>query len=207
MRTYGHIELTVSSPAQNFCEPLSLAEVRMFLNLAERSPADLDEQAMLESFVIAARETAERYQGYDLTEKQYDLHLDYFPGEIDLGYPLQSVDLVRYTDSDGATTTMVEGTDYIVDTVRGLVMPTYNGSWPSTTLFPSSGVFVRFTRGYPENHPFWSSTGQRILQGMKMLIAGWHEGRLPFNPNGGNTGEYPFAVTALLSLGSRIMVH
>jgi uncharacterized phiE125 gp8 family phage protein len=206
VKPYGHLELTVASPAQSFCEPLSLEEVRAFLRIQESSPADTDEQAMLESFVIAAREIAERYQGYDLTEKQYDLTLDCFPCEIDLGYPLQSVDLICYMDSDGAVTTMTEGTDYIVDTVRGLVKPLYGESWPSATLWPSGAITVRFTRGYRESHPYWSNTGQRILQGMKMLITGWYEGRYPFAP-GASTSELPFAVTALFSIGARPSVH
>lgn len=201
MKFYGHLELTVSSPAQSFCEPLSLDEVRAFLRLPESSPADLEEQAMLESFVIAAREMAEYHQGRDLTEKQYDLRLDYFPCQIELGDQVRSVDLVQYMDSDHNTTTMVEGTDYIVDDVRGLIMPPYGEAWPSVTLWPSSAILVRFTRGYPETHPFWSNAGQRVLQGMKMLIAGWNEGRYPFNP-GGMPGEYPYAVTALLSAGA-----
>lgn len=206
MKPYGTLELTVSSPEQNFCEPLSLADVREFLKLPESSPANTDEQAMLEGFVIAAREQAEYHQGIDLTQKQYDLYLDCFPCEIDLGYPLQSVDLFRYTDSDGTVTTMTEGTGYIVDLARGLVMPPYGESWPSVALWPSSAILVRFTRGYPEDHPYWSNAGQRILIGMKMLISGWHEGRFPYR-EGGAPGEYPFAVTSLLSSGARPRIH
>jgi uncharacterized phiE125 gp8 family phage protein len=202
VKTHGTIELTDSSPAQSFCEPLSLDEVREFLHIVESSPENTEEQAMLEGFIIAAREQAEFQQGIDLTEKQYDLHLDCFPCEIDLGYPLRSVDLVQYMDSDGDTTTMTEGADYIVDDVRGLVLPPYGESWPSATLWPSSAILVRFTRGYSENHPFWSSAGQRILIGMKMLITGWHEGRYPFSANG-TPGEYPYGVTMLLSAGAR----
>jgi hypothetical protein len=167
----------------------------------------LDEQAMLETFVIAAREIAEVYQGIELTEKQYDLHLDYFPSEIELGYPLQSVEVVQYTNSDGTVTTLTQGTGYIVDLARGLVLPPYGESWPSFTPWPSSAVLVRFTRGYPENHPYWSSTGQRILNGMKLLITIWHENRLPFTPPGSTLGEPPFAVTALFSIGARLKVR
>lgn len=200
MKSYGTLELTVSSPPQSFCEPLSLDEVRQFLHITESSPADLEEQAMLEGMVIAAREIAERYQGVDLTVKQYDLYLDSLPSEIDLGYPLQSVDLVQYTNSASVATALTAGTDYVVDTARGLVLPAYGVSWPSFTAYPSGAILVRFTRGYPENHPFWSSSGQRILQGMKLLITMWHEQRIP-------VGEVPETVVWLFNMGARLMVH
>ena len=201
MRSYGTIELTVASPPQSFCEPLSLAEVKKHLELPERSPADAAEDAMLEGFVIAARDVAELFQNRDLTEKQYDLHLDYFPCEIELRTPLRSVDLLRYRDSAGDYTTLTEGTDYIVDTARGLVMPLYGGSWPSFTAWPSSAVLCRFTSGLAEDHPFWSGPGQRILVGMKELISHWFNGRLPFEPTTA-IAEYPLTLRCLLGFGA-----
>jgi hypothetical protein len=202
MRCYGTIELTVASPPQSFCEPLSLAEVRKFLELPERSPEDLPEQTLLEGFVIGAREVAEILQNRDLTVKQYDYTLDFFPEEIELRTPLRSVDLIRYRDSDGNYTDLVEGTDYIVDTARGLVLPVYGGSWPSFAAWPSSAVLVRFSSGYAEDHPFWSQSGQRVLIGMKELISAWFHERLPFELSNLAIQEYPYTVTSLLSFGA-----
>lgn len=203
MKSYGTLTLTESSPAQSFSEPLTLTEVKKYLNLPERSPVDGDEDLMLEGFIIAAREVAEILYGKDLIPKQYDLYLDYFPCEIELDGPLTSVDLVRRRDSDGAYTTLAEGTDYIVDLVRGCVVPPYSESWPSFTEWPSGAVLVRFTRGYSSTHPFWSNAGQRILVGMKNLISAWYNNRLPFeigNKEGMN--EYAFTVSALFGFGS-----
>jgi uncharacterized phiE125 gp8 family phage protein len=202
MKCYGTIELTVSSPAQSFCEPLSIAEVREFLKLPESSPADENEAALLESFVIGAREVAETFQNRDLTMKQYDNLMDYFRYEIELRTPLRSVDLIRYRDSDGNYTDLVEGTDYIVDLARGLVMPPYGESWPSFTPWPSSAVLIRFTSGYAEDHPFWSHAGQRVLTGMKQLVSAWFHERLPFELSNLAIQEYPFSVTSLLSFGA-----
>lgn len=223
MRAYGVIELTVSSPAQSFCEPLSLDEVRTFLNVAETSPPDTSQNNMLEGFVIAAREIAEIAQGRELTEKQYDLHLDLLVdagalstfgfnqdrllwnfgrgNEIELRTPLQSVDLITYKNSDGNTVTLTEGTDYIVDLSRGFILPPYGKTWPFFTAWPSSSILIRFTAGYPETHPFWSNSGQRILVGMKMLIASWFEQRLPFDAVRAIV-EYPYSVTPLFNFGS-----
>lgn len=201
MRDYGAISLTVTSPPQSFTEPMTLEAAKKFLELPLRSPVDSAEDAMIEGFIVAAREVAEGCQNRDLVEKQYDLALDYFPGEIELNSPLSSVDLVQYRDSDGNYTTVGAGTGYLVDTARSLLLPAYGESWPSFTAWPSSAVLVRFTSGLAATSPFWSNEGHRILIGMKMLISHWFTGRLPFEP-GAEIQEYPFTVTALLSFGA-----
>ncbi len=215
MKSYGNLDLTVSSPAQSFTEPLSLSEVKAFLELPERSPTDDAEDAMLDGFISGAREQAEIMQNRDLIVKQYDLSLDYFSylpslysafttagGEIRLRTPLISVDLITYKDSDGVTHTMVENTDYIVDTARGLVMPPYNTSWPIFVAWPSSAVLVRFTSGMTQDHPFWQDAGARIKIGMKHLISAWFTHRLPFEIGPGVVNEYPYTVTQCLSAGA-----
>lgn len=206
MKTYGTLSLTVSSPAQSFCEPLTLAQVKTALRLpAMRSPADDEEDEMLERYIISAREQAELLRNEDVIEKQYDLKLDYFPCEIELRKPLQSVESIKYKNSDGVTTTLTEGTDYIVDTARGLVMPAYGTSWPSFTPWPSSAVVVTFTAGPSATDIFWSHTGQRVLTGMLKLIESWFDGDLPFQvvPGAQQAVEMPFTVTMLLSAGAQ----
>lgn len=203
MKTYGVLTLTESSPAQSFSEPLTLTEVKKFLNLPERSPIDGEEDLLLENFIIGARETAEILQGQDLIRKQYDLWLDYFPYEIELNRPLVSVDLVEYRNSDGNYTTLVNATDFDVDIRRGLVFPKYGQTWPSFTGWPSGAVLIRFTCGYSATHPFWSNAGQRLLVGMKHLISAWYNNRLPFEiGNSEGMNEYSYTVSALLGYGS-----
>lgn len=210
MKSYGSLNLTVTSPVQTFSEPLTLAEVKEYLNLPLRSPTDADEDAMLESMITEAREVAEILQGRDLVRKQYDLSLDYFPYEIALRAPLVSVDLVRYRDSSGAYTTLAEGTNYIVDTAKqpGVMMPAYGVPWPSFTHWPSSAVLVRYTSGYSANDAFWNDAGARIKRGMLLLINHWFVGRLPFElGNKEGVNEYPFTVTSLLRYGSLVTVR
>lgn len=204
VKSYGDLQLTVSSPAQTFTEPLSLEEAKGFLKVSSMS-----EDFLIERMISSAREVAEIHQGIDLIEKQYDLHIDQLCGsEVELRRPLLSVDSFQITDSGGSTTTLVQGTDYIVDLNRNLVMPPYAQAWPSFTPYPSSAILIRFTSGYSRTHPFWLDAGNRILMGMHMLITGWHENRLPYNPDRpGAVTELPFAVTALLSYGARPRVH
>jgi uncharacterized phiE125 gp8 family phage protein len=217
MRSYGSLSLTESSPPQSFDEPLSLAAVKSFLNLPERSPADEAEDAMLGGFISAAREQAEYLQGRDLVLKQYDLSLDsfescggwrdthgwYASSAIQLRQPLVSVDLVQHRDSSGDYHESAENIDYVVDRAKGLILPPYNGSWPSFTCWPSSAVLIRFTSGLAPDDVFWAAgKGKRILVGMKQLVSAWFSGRLPFEANtGGPIGEFPFSVSWLLGAG------
>lgn len=207
MNNYGSLNLTATSPVQSFTEPLSLAEVKKFLNIPDRSPADSAEDDELEMMIGAAREIAETEQGRDLVEKQWDLSLDYFGAhEIELRDPLQSVDLVKYRDSTGTETTLVENTDYIVDAAKhpGRVMPPYGESWPSFTAWPSSAVTVRFTSGYNAAALFWSDSGKRIRQGMLLLVSEWYNNRLPmsYDLSVGGTNQTVDRIMALLRYGS-----
>lgn len=198
--------LTVQSPIdQIFYEPLTLAEVKAFLRVPTLSPTDSEDDALIENLISAARETAEIIQGRDLIRKQWDKTLGWFPPCIELRDPLVTVDLVKYRDSDGTWHTLVENTDYIVDTSKnpGIIMPPYGVAWPSFTPWPTSSVLVRFTSGFSDDDNFWSDAGMRVLAGMRMLISHWYNNRAPFFQIGGSgIQELPYAVTALLSMGA-----
>lgn len=205
---YGSLNLTDASPAQSFTEPLSLTEVKAFLNIEESSPADDTDDVMLEAMIPAARELAEIFQGRDLVRKQWDLSLDYWRAyQIELRDPLVSVDLVRYRDSSGNYTTLTADTDYIVDASKhpGVVMPAYSKSWPSFTGWPSSAVLIRFTSGKMASDPFWADAGSRLKVGMRYLISGWYENRLP--AVFGKLEEIPFSISSCLGYGARRSVR
>lgn len=196
MKRYGILQPTATSPAQSPTEPISLEEAKQYVKFIEASPADPAEEALLSTIITAAREHAETEQGRDLVQKQWDLSIDAFlEAEIQLRENLQTVDLVTYKDSAGATTTMTEGTDFITDLVRGTIMPPYNETWPTFDPWPSSAILIRFTCNPP-------ATPAHILTAMKMLIAHWYENRGPLAPAGQQT-EMPYAVTKLLEMGSR----
>lgn len=194
MFDYGIYKLTVTSPVQTFTEPITVAEMAAFLRLP--STYGVTDEALLTSQIQAAREVAEAHQGRDLVAKQCDLWLDVFPGDvIELRDPLASVDLFTYKDSDGTTTTLVENTDYIVDTVRSCVTPVVDGSWPSATLWPSSAILIRHTTAPP-------TIDACVLNGIRYLVAGWFEGRLPWVANV-TVQEMPMSVREVFSIGKR----
>lgn len=231
MKAYGELTLTECSPPQSFVEPVTPAQARSFLNISEQSPADPQEDALLSMYITAARMEAERLQNRELVVKQYDLTLDLLLGhdaiagaayplrwnsiynfgvgyEIELRFPLISVDLFQHHDKDGSLVTMTEGddADYIVDLKRGLVAPPWGKVWPFYTPYPSSSVLIRYTCGYVPGHEWWASSGQRVIIGMLFLVSQWFNQRLPFEP-GRVSQEFPNTVQDMLSAGARPRVH
>lgn len=203
--TYGTYNLTVTSPVQTITEIFTLAEIREALRLPSISYTAAAD-AELNGMISAAREVAEYYQHKDLVRKQWDLSLDAFPAsEIQLRAALASVDLVKYRNSSGAWTSLVENTNYIYDTSKqpGVLMPAYGESWPSFTAWPSGAVLIRFTSGLATTDGFWTEDGWHVKVGMKHLISAWWNNELPFEMGANAVQEYPFTVTALLSMGAR----
>lgn len=202
MRT---LTLLSASPSAAFAEPLTAAEVEHFLGLTSLSPADSERDALIDGLIAGAREMAEVFQGRDLAQKQWELRLDSFEvTEIELRQPLINVELVQYTDSDGAATDLTESTDYIVDLYKATIRPPYGETWPSFTEWPTSAVLARFTSGYDPADAFWSDAGRRIKIGMKLLIADWYHNRLPRSLS---EEEVPAAIRALLSAGALPRAH
>jgi uncharacterized phiE125 gp8 family phage protein len=194
MVDYGVLKLTVTSPVQTFAEPVTVSEMRAYLRLPVTSSVTTDEDALIESMIAAARQFAEIHQGRDLVTKQYDLTLDEWRTPIVLRDHLSSVDSITWKDADGTVATLAAGTDYIADTVRGIVTLPDGASWPGDSLYPTSAITVRFTVTPP-------TPEDRILNGIRYLVANWFEGRLPFNPITSGVMELPFAVTAAFSAG------
>jgi uncharacterized phiE125 gp8 family phage protein len=204
---YGSLNLTDASPQQSFTEPLTADLVKSYLKVPLRDPPDSAEDDQINMFISGAREQAEILQGRDLVRKQWDLSMDYWPSyRLEMRTPTISVDLLQYKDSNGALTTMVRDTDYIVDVAKqpAIVAPPYNSTWPIFTPWPSSAILLRFTSGYSSTDPFWLGPGARIKNGMLLLISAWYNNRLPFEKGIGAADEYPYAVTSCLSYGALV---
>jgi uncharacterized phiE125 gp8 family phage protein len=204
---YGTLRLTDSSPMQIPVEPCTVKEMRSYLKIPERMPADTDEDDYLSSLITSAREQAEILQGRDIVQKQWDLTFDYWTAyRIETRAPLQTVDLLQYIDSDGVEHTLEPTIDYFVDNSKqpGIVYPPYNGTWPTFTPQPSGAILLRFTSGYTPASQWWLHSGQRIKQGMKLLISSWYNNRMPFEKGLDAAAEYPYAVTSCLTYGSMV---
>ncbi len=203
---YSSSKLTVTSPPQSFNEPLTLAEVKSYLKVPLRSPADSDEDALISSLISGARVQAEIAQRRDLVVKMWDMSLDYWTDyQIEVGAPpLVSVASIQYKDIEGIVTTLVENVDYIVDTAKrpGIVAPAPNMTWPFFTSWPSSAITIRYTAGITPSDPWWTESGALVKNGMRLLISAWYNNRIPFEIGASAMAEYPYAVTTALNFGA-----
>lgn len=192
-KTYGRLELTVTSPVQTFVEPLDIdADVKPYLQMDANH-----EDTVIQGLMIAAREIAEEENGRDFVSKQYDLTLDRWPDELRLRSPLASVDSFSWKDASGTSTTMTAGTNYVVDLVRGLMVPPWGAIWPMRApLYPSGAITVRFTTAA-------APLPATVKHGMLMLIRHWFDQRIPFEIARGTMQELPYGVRRLFESGSR----
>lgn len=180
----------VTAPAE---EPIALATAKTHLRVDAT-----DDDALITSLIVAARQYAEAVMRRQLVTATWDLALDAWPVGDTITVPLptlQSVASIKYKDSAGTEATMA-ATDYIVDTMQepGRVVLAYGKSWPSVTLYPVSAVTVRFTAGYGAA----ATVPEAIRQAALLLIGHWYENREAVNV-GNVVTPIPMAVDALLA--------
>lgn len=112
------------------------------------------EDDLLNAIITASREHVEDITRRALLTQTWDYYLDAFPAENFIKIPfgsLQSVTHIKYTDSDGAQTTMTVTTEYLVETngegIGRIILP-YGVSWPSFTPYTSKPIVIRFVCGW-----------------------------------------------------------
>ena len=136
-----------------------------------------EEDVLFERLISAARGYAETFTRRALITQTWEAYLDGWPtvDYIDLPYPpLQSVTSLVYKDTAGASTTW-GAANYIVDIGRtpGRIMLA-GISWPSTTLYPTSGITIRYVCGY-------GATGKSVpattRQAILLLVGHLYENR------------------------------
>ena len=169
-------KLLVTGPT---VEPITYADF-IYHDRMDLYDESIDEASILyiEGLILAVRMDVEKYLNRALITQTWKYYLDDFPDEyfIELPMPpLRSVESVKYTDSGGTVTPMVDGTDYLVDTIslKGRILLPYSKSWPSIIPYPMNAVEIEFICGYgdPENIP------QPIKNAMLLQIASLYDNR------------------------------
>jgi uncharacterized phiE125 gp8 family phage protein len=162
----------VTPPAE---EPVSLAEAKQHLRVDSG-----DDDLLIGSLIIAARQAAETITGRQLITARWKLVLDAFPGPSLMqsatgasfslpGHaillakcPVQSAVSIEYLDMNG-TTQVMPASDYVLDAAcePARLTPAFGKTWPST--LPQMGaVSVTFDAGY--------GTASAVPEGLKSWI-------------------------------------
>ena len=134
-----------TAPAE---EPLTLAEAKTHL----RVDFD-DEDDSITALIKSARVRIEHETGRQLITAVYRMRMDRLPSGNGMilipRAPLQSIDAMSYIDVDGDSQTLVENTDFVVDSDRepARIRLAYNKTWPATRKQPNA-VTIDFTAGY-----------------------------------------------------------
>lgn len=134
------------------------------------------EDALIESMVASATETAEQITGRAIMPQTWELTLDEFPSVIELTrLPVASVTSIKYTDTAGVEQTLASnlyrvrvGDDY----GNALIVPAYNIEWPET-LDDVDAVRVRFAAGYANA----TAVPEPIKSWIKLVVASMYENR------------------------------
>ena len=148
----------VTPPAE---EPVSLTEAKLHLRVDFT-----DDDALITSLIVAARQAAETITGRQIVTARWKLVLDCFPGPSLMGVPIglifslpghaillpkcpvQSVFAIQYLDMASSVQTM-PSTDYTVDVAcePARITPVFAKIWP--ICLPQIGaVWVTFDAGY-----------------------------------------------------------
>ena len=109
-----------------------------------------DDDALIASYIKAARERAEHETERALAPAEFCSYLDEFPdGGIKIPRPpINAVSSVQYVDASGVLQT-IDSADYALDDAQepAWLLPAYGYTWP-TTLDVANAVRVTFTAGY-----------------------------------------------------------
>lgn len=157
-------------------EPISLSELKLHLRIED---TDTTEDTLLNRLIKAARGEVESITRRAIITQTWDYCLNAWPDNDFIVIPggnLQSVTSVKYLDTDGVSTTMVDGTDYLVETngqEKGRIVLPYGWSWPSTILYPSNPITIRYIAGWTAANLVPSEIGQAML----MICADMYEQR------------------------------
>jgi len=158
---------------------ISLADARTHLRITPYgSPLAHPDDAYIAGLVTAAREWTEEYLQRPIGTQTLELALDAFPSDIELKADVQSVESVKYFDSDNTEQT-IGSANYSLDnySVPAWVLQAVDYSWPSTGSV-GNAVKVKFIAGYTDGlaeNP--NPCPKSIVSAMLLIIGNLYENR------------------------------
>lgn len=152
-------------------EPVEVSEVKDHLRI-EHSEHD----ELLESLIQASREYVEDTTGQALVEKTRAAYYQYWPiteGRFIIPWPpLQSVNSVKYTDTNGTEHTFSSDKyTVIADSKPGYLVLKYGESWPAEVIpHDEYPITIEFVCGYPATEDSPKNYTKNIPQSIKNAI-------------------------------------
>ena len=134
-----------------------------------------DEDDLIDSLIVAARQWAENFTRRAFITQSWTLTLDAFPSEIILPRPLAiTVTTLKYFDTNGVQQTW-NAANYTVDITNtpGRVVRAFNVSWPDVRNIPNT-IEAIYTAGYGAAA---ANVPDSIKLAIKLLVAHWYEHR------------------------------
>lgn len=154
-------------------EPVTTTELKAHLRVD-----GTDEDTLIASLGVAARQHVEEETRRALVTQTWVLKLDEFPGSGDAEIrlprpPLQSVTSVQYVDGNGDTQTWSSSL-YVVDTADtpGNISLAYGESWPSTRA-QKNAVTITYVAGYGAA----STVPDALKAAIKLLVGHYYVNR------------------------------
>jgi uncharacterized phiE125 gp8 family phage protein len=146
-------------------EPVTLEDVKAHARIT-----DTASDALLDAYIVSAREEAESYMGRGILTQTWSLTLDEWACEIPLpmAAPLQSVTSITYYDADGVQQTLASSVYDIDTTTRpGRVVLKPGQSWPSLQSDRRNGrIEIRYVVGWAHA----DAVPERIKQGIRQYV-------------------------------------
>jgi uncharacterized phiE125 gp8 family phage protein len=177
-------------------EPISLTEAKTHARIDNDA-----EDALINSYIKAAREWCEGYQRERAYLTQtWEMSFDYypwFPIEIPK-YPVQSITSIKYFIENGGsgTETTWNASNYFTDlnSIPARIVLSENGDLPKDDLVPLGGFRIRFVAGETTANNIPAS----IKSAMYLLVAHLYENREASVEKA--LSEIPFGVKILLGI-------
>ncbi len=166
-------------------EPITLEEAKSHLHIELDYT---DEDALITSLIRTARRLCESYSGRSFMTQERVIKMDRFPSceyynrsrlpnGITVPYgPIQSIDSVKYIDSDGNEVELTEDVDFKADLHSDLARIFPTDTWPSTSNEPNA-VSVEYTAGFDAVSGGTEEFPEEIRQAMLMQIGTLYENR------------------------------
>jgi uncharacterized phiE125 gp8 family phage protein len=155
-------------------EPITTAEAKAHLRITHT-----DEDALIGSLIVAARNYVEGLANRPLVQRPYSLKLDRFPAHYEIILPagkVSTVSSVTYVDTSGTTQTL-SASAYTLEGNRLpgsiVINPANISAWPATRYYAGiSSVTIAYTAGYGATA---ASVPQALRQAVLMAIAYWYD--------------------------------